>query len=346
MYKEIHIIGAGVAGLLLANNMINNGIKPNVYEQKKDIKEGNEPSGIVSIEAYNRLGFDAREAVMGSLYGARLHVNKKTFIIESKEKRAIVLDRTKLNEILFKSIKDKTNLVMGKRLDSNAIKGLKGLIVGADGYTSIVANTFGFPPINRFILTYRAEYDFKNNEKLVDLYFGEYSKGLFAWVSPEGNKEIEVGIGIDSRYGNAKKMFERFLKEENLDFGKPKKEYAYAIPMEWRKRFVKDNVLLIGDAAGQTKPISGGGISMLTKIMPFAIEAIKKEKLSIYENKVKKLLKKELFIQNRVRWYYYSKNRMYYLLKFANSIGLLNGLSKYGIMDSLTTSFKRIILRR
>jgi flavin-dependent dehydrogenase len=83
----------------------------------------------------------------------------------------------------------------------------------------------------------------------------------------------------------------------------PIRMYGGTIPLTFAPRSFDDNVLLVGDAAGQVKPFSGGGIytslvaarhASATILRAFEQEEFSAETLSIYERGWKREIGREL----------------------------------------------------
>ena len=266
----ISIVGAGTSGLIAARKLGELGFESTVYDQKLVLGLPVRASGILSVTGMKSLGMDYSKCTTNTLYGANIHSGGKVLRVVSKKPVANVLNRKKLNDACYNQAvkagaKLVTKRITGAELDQMAGK---GVIIGADGAVSSVAKHFGFGEIKKFVLTYKAEFEADAPEDgVVDLFIdrSEYG-GLFAWTCPNGNNLLEVGVGIYSGLGNAKTAFDRFLGSKAIaDLVKnrrPVTEGASIIPLSMRSRIVdeKHGVMLVGDAAGQVKPTTGGGV--------------------------------------------------------------------------------------
>src|SRR3990172_9694927 len=96
--------------------------------------------------------------------------------------------------------------------------------------------------------------------KEVEVYLGrDISPGSFGWAIPVGDERVRLGVCNGKR---APEYLQRLLRnplvgsrllEENPTLkNKP-------IPIAPGKRSYLDHLLLVGDAAGQVKPTTGGG---------------------------------------------------------------------------------------
>ena len=92
------------------------------------------------------------------------------------------------------------------------------------------------------------------------MYFDPQWKELFGWIVPEGNQVFRIGIASSK---NVNKCFKRYLEELKIDIDNKIDQQGGIIPYGIMNRVAFDNMLLLGDAAGQVKATTGGGIIML-----------------------------------------------------------------------------------
>ncbi|MDE1850331.1 MAG: NAD(P)/FAD-dependent oxidoreductase [Candidatus Micrarchaeota archaeon] len=363
MKNSVAIIGAGTAGLIAANRLRKLGVETTVYDQKPRPGFPVRASGILSINGLETLGVDYKKAMTNTLNGAKLHIGKETIEIRAKKPIAYVLERFELNQLLQQACEHAgAEIKVGTQIDGKALDKLseKNIIVGADGAISTVARHFKFPPIEKHILTFRAEYDYSvDDSSMVELFFDkDVTPGFFGWISPNSRDIVEIGIGIDSTFGNSKTSFEKFKRipaiKQIVENGRPITDGASIIPVGMRKRFVKDSeeVLLVGDAAGQVKPTTGGGIIFGGNGAVYAANAIhrhmeKGTKLSEYERVWRKEFQKEVRLHSFFYDLYSSmdKKGLERLAKVIKLMRLESFLGKYGDMDRPSLVIKRFFLR-
>lgn len=91
----------------------------------------------------------------------------------------------------------------------------------------------------------------------------QFSPGGYAWVFPRGAGEANVGLGIagsSSESGKAKKLLEKFIDKE-FPASRVTNLHCGAVPVaRWLRPLVKNNIMIVGDAARQVNCLSGGGI--------------------------------------------------------------------------------------
>jgi digeranylgeranylglycerophospholipid reductase len=92
----------------------------------------------------------------------------------------------------------------------------------------------------------------------------EVAPGGYAWVFPKGSGRANVGLGIQADLGDrtALAYLERFVEREpTLAVGSPVTLVAANVPVALPcPRLVADGLMLVGDAARQVDPLTGGGI--------------------------------------------------------------------------------------
>ena len=346
MAKNVAIIGAGVIGLTLAIALAKKGIYVTVYDGKKHVSDGAErASGILSKSGLERLQINYRGSVVNSLYGARLHANRTELNVRSKSVQAYVLDRGILAETLYKdALSFGAEVVLGRRMYEKDIKDIAKdpdvVVVGADGAVSSVA---------------KAKIEDKH---IVDLFFSNsISNRFFGWIAPYSDSKLEVGVGTsDSSKSNSRISFEKLIKnssiEHAIDGAKQDGAHASLIPLAARKKTAKGNVLLVGDAAGQIKATTGGGIIFGVSCAKTASDIIIRNinnnvPLSVYENEWRRLYGLDLKLHSILHKYYSGSGALglELLMKTAKLLGAEDFFSKYGDMDSPKAMIKRFFLR-
>lgn len=133
------------------------------------------------------------------------------------------------------------------------------LLIGADGMYSTVSRCFGLSRFAEIISCIQCDAVTGEDEGSdVSLYFGRsVAPGFFAWRIPSGTF-TRIGLGISEGNTPPLMLLEALLSK--LGVRRMLNLTAGPIPLGNKGRIVSDGVMLIGDAAGQAKPISGGGI--------------------------------------------------------------------------------------
>lgn len=306
MYDVI-IVGAGPVGLYTANILEKN-LKVLVLERAREIGK-KACSGLYSSNLHKIIKFD-KNWIEHKVKGARFHSPLGTTIYVRKSGvAAYVVDREAFNNGLAKRVKSKIiknctvkSIGIKDHVTCHTTKGVyeAKLIIGCDGASSVVRKHFGEEPkeiVNGLIAMVKK----KNLSDSVDLWFD--AKKLpdgFYWKIPRG-KTIEYGmLGSKVTYTDLEKFFKIKKYEKHAAF----------IPIGPCKTYF-DRALLIGDAAGITKPWSGGGImygfvcaQVARDVIFDAFEAedFSEKNLRAYETGWKKILGRNIMIGMSFRW--------------------------------------------
>jgi len=333
---EILIVGGSASGGIAARESAKAGFKTTIIEEHNIVGKQGKCTALISIKGLKKLEVDYEKTVMNEIYGAVIHSKHFSFTVEKRVPIAVVLDRQKLDEEIIKeSIENGAELKLKTRLASieknKALTSKENInfnyLIGADGFASTTASILKLPEIKRKVLCYEAEFEGKNEGKTVDVYLdSERFPGFFEWIVPAGS-ETKTGFGTTEikKINETKKKF--LQGNEIKKFKNLKTEFHAFIPLEERSVIQKNNALLVGDAAGQVKSTTGGGVVFGGL---GAITAI--QNLDDYEKKWRKLnlLKKHLIIRELLNKL---NNNLLDFTVFSTSLGLNKILELIGDMD-------------
>ena len=138
------------------------------------------------------------------------------------------------------------------------------VIIGADGPKSIVGKWMNSENKN-FMIGLQYRLPLSKHQTSTDIYFEPEYVGGYAWVFPKG-EYANIGIGVNIEYRNKLQLFlknfitflmERGIIADDRPIFKTSGLIPVGGPLEVTQR---DNMLLTGDAAGHTHPVTGGGI--------------------------------------------------------------------------------------
>lgn len=103
--------------------------------------------------------------------------------------------------------------------------------------------------------------------EVVEMYYGNVSPGGYAWVIPKGNDVANIGLGIRKNFydQNILKLLDKFMQmssmAERTADGQKISTIAGLVPVNGPVECtVRNNILLVGDAAGHVMATNGGGI--------------------------------------------------------------------------------------
>jgi digeranylgeranylglycerophospholipid reductase len=177
----------------------------------------------------------------------------------------------------------------------------------------------------------------------VQVYFNQkISPGFFAWLAPTTPGHALVGLmsrespGLHLRNWMGELAAKGQIKQSvyPLKYG--------GIPLKPLKNTVSNRILVVGDAAGQVKPTTGGGLYFGLLCADIAADTLHKAfndqhfdemALSSYERQWRQLLLSEL---NREYW----ARRAYQLLSNRQIDGLFKSAKNSGLVDSLIREYQ------
>jgi digeranylgeranylglycerophospholipid reductase len=142
------------------------------------------------------------------------------------------------------------------------------ILIGADGIESRVGRWLGLKThLQLSDVSSALQYTLNNidiDSETLEFHFGtKIAPGGYIWVFPKSSTTANVGIGVAGSFTSEKKSRAYLDEFINQRFKKPSISYTVfaGIPIcATLKEIVADNLMLVGDAARQVNPITGGGI--------------------------------------------------------------------------------------
>ncbi|HXG41851.1 MAG TPA: NAD(P)/FAD-dependent oxidoreductase [Dehalococcoidia bacterium] len=278
---DVVVVGAGPAGSRTARELARRGLRVALVEEHRQVGIPSHCSGLISPRTWE-LGEMADDSlVCNHLRGAYVHVHGGgTVELGGDRVQAVAIDRVRWDQALAEQAYragaeavqarcvgvERTPRGMLVRLQHNGHEAALStrLVVGADGAHSRVARSLGLPlPPERVVaLGVEAEVHLPRQD-YVHVFVGpELAPGWFGWAIPLGDGRARLGIGCWGGAGAPLRCY-RLLKEafpSLLGRVRELRFYGGTIPLAPARFTYGDGVLLVGDAAGQVKPFSGGGI--------------------------------------------------------------------------------------
>lgn len=146
-----------------------------------------------------------------------------------------------------------------EHIDTNKGSHKARLIVGADGPNSIVRRSFNMP-VSPVLPAVNVQMKAPNPSNSTHIFFfPEIQKG-YGWLFPRGDL-VNVGIGTTGSIHDSMKFFIEYLTDKNMVAHPYENRSAGLIPMFGADGYISDGVVLIGDSAGLTDPLTGAGIN-------------------------------------------------------------------------------------
>ncbi|MBW1994098.1 MAG: NAD(P)/FAD-dependent oxidoreductase [Deltaproteobacteria bacterium] len=156
------------------------------------------------------------------------------------------------------------NKIHLKGLDGTHMTIAAKVIIGADGPHTTVGKWIG--SVNQHLIpAIQVRVPLIRPMDMTEIYFDTRIFGGYGWLFPKG-KSANIGLGMKGtkhKPPQLKRELKRFISKL-AQAGKIRNEFsgytAGWIPANRPRKVVYENVLLVGDAAGHTHPITGAGI--------------------------------------------------------------------------------------
>jgi digeranylgeranylglycerophospholipid reductase len=305
MKYDVVVVGSGPAGSTTARFAAQAGAKVLIIERRPEVGVPVLCGEGISTQVDNMNLLEGRKWIANTMDGARIFSPDGTIV-----KLAAELAGGETGYVIYRDIFDKelargaikagAELMMnteavGLLKEKEKIIGITAkqfdeditieadVVVGADGVESKVGKWAGInTTLKPYDLCTCAQYtltDIDCDARYCDFYVGkEIAPGGYVWVFPKGKDVANVGIGILaslSESGRVMQLLDKFIAgHPELKKGAPVRVLAGAVPVAEPIETVRDNLLLVGDAARQVDPITGGGLMTALEAGQIAGETI------------------------------------------------------------------------
>jgi len=265
MYSDVVIAGGSVAGLICAREIASNNHSVIVIEEDYEIGTPEHCGGLVSTTGLEELGIiPFRKTFDHLIESAQIHApNGNKFSINSKKQKVAEISRRELDkQIAHQAQKNGATIKVRTSFQEVTDKGVRTsdgeieckIFVDARGVSSLIHK-------DRTGILSSAQYEIyadwikKGN---VEVFFDQQKyPGFFAWIIPSDEGKGKVGVA--GKGINVVEAIEKFLEKKG-NFSTIRKIYAPIWIKGPIKKFVEGKTVIVGDAAGQAKPTTAGGI--------------------------------------------------------------------------------------
>jgi len=266
---DVVITGGSISGLLAAREIAAGGLSVAVLEEDAEIGTPEHCGGLVSISGIQNLGIvpDANTIENNRIAHAKIFSPSSCFEISAERQKVIVLDRRSFDkQIAFQAQKKGAEIRVrcsmrsfGKEGFGYVVKTSEGDIscnffVDARGIASIISR-------NRDGVLHSAQYEIYASwiePHTIEVVFNnQHYPGFFAWIIPTGRGKGKVGVA--GRRINVASALQNYIDSKGK-YSVVRKVYAPIWINGPLRSFVFDKTIIVGDAAGQSKPTTAGGI--------------------------------------------------------------------------------------
>ncbi len=326
--SDVLVVGAGPSGLRLAGRLAELGLDVRVLERKERVGEGVICTGIIGSDAVGRLGL-GRESVIREIQDVRL-VSPFDTVVTYRHPRpfALVVDRERFDRALAdEALTRGARIELGTKVDSVSV-GKHGvtaaavrpgvgplryaarLAVIASGVDTSLHGECGLAAPRDFLCGAQTEVPSTGPEETTIFVGKNVAPGAFAWMVPAAPGRTRIGLltGGDSK----SRLKDFLLKYRGQGFGPNAEARIRTRPIAQGlvSKTVGERVLSVGEAAGQIKTTTGGGISYGLLCADLASEVVAdcfsrgtfgSPSLSRYENLWRRAIQKEILVGSTTR---------------------------------------------
>ncbi|HXZ94601.1 MAG TPA: NAD(P)/FAD-dependent oxidoreductase, partial [Dehalococcoidia bacterium] len=319
---DVVIVGAGPVGSYVAYRLAKLGYKVTVLERRARIGDTVCCTGIIGKECFDQFPI-VNNGVLTEYSSAKFFSpSGKCLSLSRDTVQAYVVDRAAFDRALAQKAQEQGvdyllsarvhDIILGDNFvrvvveygdETRNFDGRMAVI--SSGFGTSLPQRLGLGKITDFVLGAQAEVNVKGVEG-VEVYFGqETAPGFFGWLVPTVAGKALAGLLSRRSPGSYLRNFLSSLlargkiasTETNITYG--------GIPLNPRPKTCWERIVVVGDAAGQVKPTTGGGIyygllcaDIAAEVMHAALRSgdFSAKRMSYYERDWRKKLSRELQI--------------------------------------------------
>jgi digeranylgeranylglycerophospholipid reductase len=372
---DIIVVGGGAVGSFTALKLAKLGAKVTVFEEHETIGSPSHCAGHLSIRSLRKLGLyplsgkivenTYSQANFYSSSGFKFSVYLAKPVTCSVNREAF--DRLIADEAEAAGARFSLNSrVQSLLLENSVVKGVKvkqgekvekpfpaKIVVDAEGVSSRLLRQTGLVGINgkRLVHAVEAEVDRITDVQMdaVEVFMGRaYAPGFYAWLMPRLDGTAKVGLA--TKTGNPKECLRKLILKhpvasKQLSKAKITRIAFHPIPLGGSiSKAYANGFLVVGDAASQVKPTTGGGVIFGLTCAGIAAEvaneAVRRNDVSsnflqTYQKRCADALSFDFSVMLRVRRFLdsLSDEKLDELLRFCARIGLNKTLGKVDEID-------------
>jgi digeranylgeranylglycerophospholipid reductase len=275
MYDVI-VIGGGPTGSYTARRLAEKGHHVLVLEKNTGVGQKLSCTGIVGQECVNTFSIDSK-AILKPANSAKLFAPSGGLIhVYRPETQAVILDRSAFDFLMMERAQHagaeyrftsrviavavgKTQVDVTVAEEKKEYQIQPRAIVIATGFAPGLNKKLGLGEYKDHIIGAQAEAVAPGLNE-VEVYFGDMAPGFFAWLVPTEKGKAKAGLLSRREAGPLlKKWLKQLASQGKIASADVPLSYG-GIPLKPPTRTYGERMVAVGDAAGQVKPTTGGGI--------------------------------------------------------------------------------------
>lgn len=378
---DVVVVGAGPAGSMAARYAARSGAKTLIIEEHMCAGSPLQCTGLVSSKTIDECEIKPGPWIYQSIKGAHIFPPDSSCISIGGEKtRAYVIDRKIFDRTLLEhSVEEGADIMMktkalglkdhhGKKMLHLIHNGRKcnvtaKVVIGADGVQSNIARWSGLGQVQKVLSGVQIEtgYDVRDTN-IVEVFIGNNVPGFFAWSVPVNKDTARIGLCVDPsktqlsayehlcRFMQTNPTIRERARPGCLDM------IIGCIPLGPQPCTAADGVVITGDAAGQVKPTSGGGVYIGAICAKYAGEVAANaalfgntsaQALMEYDRRWREAVGRELSIGMRMHNVLGRLNDddLNELMGFFNEPGIIKIINQYGDIDHPSILLGKLITK-
>jgi len=268
---DVLVVGAGPAGSSAAAVAANLGARVVIIDKRSEVGLPVQCAEHIPKPLAMEIELTA-DAVAQQVAGTKVYIDSKKVAVTDAPGYILnrdVFDRSLASEAVRSGARLMMCTTAVARSENSVLASQNGsemeincrIIIGADGPTSTVGGWID-QRNSKFVKAIQSTVSLSNPLQYCEIYFEPEFNAGYGWLFPKGDV-ANVGIGVVSTDSNLSELLDRFLerlgREGKISEGEVCST-AGLIPVGGSLPTLVENVMLVGDAAGQTHPISGAGI--------------------------------------------------------------------------------------
>ena len=349
---DVIVVGAGPAGNKTALGLASKGYSVTVIDYRQNIGE-KLCSGIVGNECTRRFPIDPSLVYREASSAEVIPPSSDQVRFEVAAPQARIVDRVAYVESFARRARAAgANYLLGYRVlqvlpDSDGVTVITDeeryrarSVVLATGFGSPLSRQLGMGTVQDYVIGVQAVVSTTSVSE-VEVHLGRtVAPGFFSWLVPTTPGRALAGLLARRQARGHLARFINHRQREGKITGIITPAACWGIPLRPLRRTYRDRVLVVGDAAGQVKPTTGGGIYYALLASEIAAqtldEALSEDdlsggNLSRYQRRWKSLLSRELEVG-------YTARRFFEFLSDQQISGLVNQAGAKGTRSDLVSA--------